>query len=147
MAILFNTTTDILKESSIINKDDCFADNPDYQFTTLLNSLKTDDEVFYYKPEMVPVRLNESVEGKKYIMEFDNIYKLMKSTNTGIVESMKSVCEENNIDYNDAYLLIESKNSIKNKMKNASKDTKKKLIKSIKTLKDKKVKILTKKEK
>ena len=146
MSNLFKTTTDILRESgmAIINTDDCFADNPELQFNTIINGLEIMDGEFDYIPQMVPVKLIESYNGNKYAMELDNIVKLMESMNCDIDVAMKAVCKENGISFDNAILVIESKQSI---AKNAAKTTtkgKKKIMNSIKNIKKKGIKIACK---
>lgn len=116
---------------------------------TYLDSIEDDIE---YTEEMVNVIMQESSYfGVRYLVELDNLTKLMESTGMDAKEALDAVCEHNNINAGDTYLLIESAESILEAVKKLSKgDLKSKAeinstVKTIQDLKDKGIKVLTKK--
>ena len=117
---------------------------------TYLDSMEDEIE---YTEEMVNVIMQESTYGSRYIVEFDNLSKLMESTGMDAKEALSSVCEHNDISLGDTYILIESVESILETVKKLSKgDLKSKAdlkdtVKTIQDLKDKGIKILTKQSK
>jgi hypothetical protein len=73
-----------------------------------INSIETLEEgVFTYTASMVPVAMRETSMGTKYIMEYDMLKKLECDQHLSITEAFEAVCEENDIDKDDAYVLID----------------------------------------
>ena len=73
-----------------------------------INSIESLEEgVFKYTASMIPVAMRETSMGTKYIVEYDMLKKLECDQNLSITEAYEAVCEENDIDKDDAYVLID----------------------------------------
>lgn len=74
-----------------------------------LEMVATLNEDISYSFEAIPIILQEGVYGnKKYLVEYDMLNKLLESYDITEREAMDKLCEVNNIDYDDFYLVIES---------------------------------------
>jgi len=163
MADLFTKSIiDILNEAS-----DCEAcSNEELELDGELEDEYDDveelEDDIEYTEEMVNVILQESNSQTKYLIEYDNLCKLMESKRMDIKEAMISVCEHNQISFSHAYLVLESdetfaealneaKASIKyaNNPIDKTKNKKKvgKVYDTFKDIKNKGIKVLKKKSK
>lgn len=62
-----------------------------------------------YTEEMVNVICQETSLGNRYVIEYDNLVKLMETKNIdNAKKAMEMVCEHNSISIADTYLLLES---------------------------------------
>lgn len=157
MGILFKDLTHFLAESCETEIDD-YEEFEGEDILDELEDLEELDEEICYTAEMVNVICQETAYGSRYLVEYDNLFKLMESHNIDEVEALNMVCEHNLIKLADTYLVIESVDSVK-EMVNEAKTGKgalgkakssKKLAncsKAIKNLKNKGIKLVTKKRK
>lgn len=66
-----------------------------------------EEGVFKYTPSMIPVLAKNTAEGTKYLVEFDMLQKLAACNDTTLYEAFQSVCEENGIAEDDAFVMAE----------------------------------------
>lgn len=157
MGILFKNLTEFLAESCETEVNEI----EDFEGDEILNELEDleelDDEICY-NAEMVNVICQETSYGSRYLVEYDNLFKLMETYNIDEVQALKMVCEHNLISIADTYLVIESVDSVKEMINEAkcaksglgkAKKSKKlaECSKAIKNLKNKGIKLVTKKRK
>lgn len=117
-----------------------------------LEAVETFDDDLDYPVEAIPVIVSESYGNQRYIVEYDMLYKLMETYDVDEVEAMNMLCEVNNINMDDLYLMIESQEYFEEKMQEAGskggsnlKSTKSQnLIKSVNDLKAKGIKVVKK---
>lgn len=105
MGVLFKNVTQILSEACKNEVTDLYDEDG------LLDDLDDIEELeddIVYTPEMVIVVGEETSYGTRYLVEYDNLYKLMESYNLDIEEALKKVCEHNLISMSNTYLVIES---------------------------------------
>ncbi len=136
------------------NTDNIFdADILDYM-SKELNFLPELEEDLLYTEEMVNVLLQETSFGNRYLVEIENLVKLMESSNIDIKTALEKVCEHNEINIGDTYVVIESAETILESLKQFSRESSlksksdiKDTVKTIQDLKDKGIKLLTRKSK
>ena len=76
--------------------------------TETYKAIETLEEgVMNYTASMIPVHARETSEGTKYIVEFDMLQKLAGYGDMTITEAFNSVCYENGIIDDDAYVVME----------------------------------------
>lgn len=117
------------------------------------------EESITYTEEMVNIIAQPTSSGQRYLMEYDSLAKYMVSSDTtDIEEAMKKVCESNNILFEDTCLLVESKQDMveylaeaKTKKRSKVKVNLNKKLKTtanfFKTVKNKGIKVVKKKNK
>lgn len=148
-------TVSVTDTDGIEDDDDIIMSSDDYE------SIPELDEYIDYTEEMVNVMARDQKLGTEYLVEYDNLYKLMESKNIDASKAIQLVCEHNNIPLHSTCLLIESSKdmndsleetkaaakssnpSIKAKAINKLKNSKKQL----QDLKKKGIKVLRKKNK
>ena len=164
MSKILNTDTlAILSEASKIDRISVFNSLDEPVINDLFSDLEDLDEIDFdlqYTAEMVVVR-DDSLN-HRYLVEYQDLARLMESSNTNAKKALQMVCEKNNIKVADTYVVVESteviieralekKDSIK-----ATKDVEEKCLKekemgegcnSIKEMKKNGIKILKKKAK
>lgn len=157
MGILFKGLTEFLAESCETEIDE-FENLEDQGILDEIEDLEELDEEICYTAEMVNVICQESTYGRRYLVEYDNLFKLMETYNIDELKALNMVCEHNLISLADTYLVIESVDSIKEMLNEAkcnkgplgkAKNSKKlaNCSKAIKNLKNKGIKLVTKKRK
>lgn len=117
-----------------------------------VNYLEESQEDIKYDEEMIPVIMQETTFGSRYVVEYDMLYKLMESYNIDAMEALERLCEHNEIEIGDTYVMIESADYILESLKQFKKDTSMKVKKDIQNttktlqdLKDKGIKLISKK--
>lgn len=66
-----------------------------------------EEGVFKYTPSMIPILAKRTSEGTKYLVEFDMLQKLAACNDVTLYEAFQSVCEDNGIEEDDAYVMAE----------------------------------------
>lgn len=129
------------------------ADILDYM-SKELNYLPELEDDLVYTEEMVNVLLQESTYGNRYLVEIENLVKLMESSDIDAKTALERICEFNEINIGDTYVVIESADTILESLKLFSKESSlkaksdiKDTVKSMQDLKDKGIKLLTRKSK
>lgn len=164
MSKLLNTDTlAILSEASNIDRISVFNSLDKPFVNQLFKDLEDLDEIDFdlqYTPEMVVVR--DDSPNNRYLVEYQDLARLMESSNVNAKKALQMICKENNINMADTYVVVEStevimeralekKDSIK-----AAKDVEEKCLKekemgegcnSIKEMKKDGIKVLKKKAK
>lgn len=156
MGLLFKNLTQVLSESCETEIDE-FEDFEDEEILDELEELEELEEAICYTAEMVNVIAQETSYGSRYLVEYDNLNKLMESYGVDEVEALNMVCEHNLLNMADIYVVIESVDYVKEMLNEAkcgkgpakSKKSKKlaNCSKAIKNLKNKGIKMVTKKRK
>ena len=65
-----------------------------------------EEGVFKYTPSMIPVLAKNTVEGTKYLVEFDMLQKLAEHNYSDICEAFYDVVSENGIDSDNLYVFV-----------------------------------------
>lgn len=156
MGLLFKNLAQVLSESCETEIDE-FEDFEDEEILDELEELEELEEAICYTAEMVNVIAQETSYGSRYLVEYDNLNKLMESYGVDEVEALNMVCEHNLLNIADMYVVIESVDYVKEMLNEAkcgkgpakSKKSKKlaNCSKAIKNLKNKGIKMVTKKRK
>lgn len=66
-----------------------------------------EEGVMNYTPSMVPVHARKTGSGVKYIVEMDMLQKLSCYSGMSISEAYTAVCEENNVNPDDTYVVMD----------------------------------------
>ena len=156
MGLLFKDLTQVLSESCETEIDEFEAFEGD-ELLGELEDLEELDEAICYTAEMVNVIAQETSYGSRYLVEYDNLNKLMESYGVDEVSALNMVCEHNLLNIADMYVVVESIDYIREMINEAkcgkgpakSKKSKKlaNCSKAIKNLKNKGIKMVTKKRK
>lgn len=157
MSILTKDITKILIESAQteeFNTNPVLESDIENELMKEVNYLEEAQSDLIYTEEMIPVLMQESTFGNRYIVELDMLNKLMESYDIDAKEALERLCEHNEIEIADTYVMIESAEAIQESLKQfkkssdvKSKEDLKNATKSIKDLQDKGIKLLTKKAK
>lgn len=156
MSILFKNINQLLSESC--EAEICDFDDFENSLLDEIEELESLEDDICYTAEMVNVICQECTYGSRYLIEYDNLYKLMESYNVDAVAAMKMVCEHNLISLADTYLVVESSEMARNLINEAKccksglEKAKKhkeisKCCNELKNLKNKGIKLLAKKKK
>lgn len=153
--LLSKDVTQLLIEAS--QTEDFFTENTSFDSTlqTLeeeVNYLEEATGDIKYTEDMIPVIMQESTYGPMYLVEYDMLTKLMESTGLEADAALEKICEHNEITSGDTYVLIESAGYILEELKQFKKDASIKAkqdiqnaTKTLQDLKDKGIKLVTKK--
>lgn len=71
-----------------------------------------EEGVFKYTASMIPVAMRETSMGTKYIVEYDMLKKLACCESYDAIDAFRAVCEENDIDSDDAYVLMNDPDTV-----------------------------------
>lgn len=152
MGLIFKDLTQLLSEScesEVYEYDDFETED----LLAELDELEELDEAICYTAEMVNVIAQETSYGSRYLVEYDNLNKLMESYGVDEVQALNMVCEHNLLNMADMYVVIESVDYVKemiNEAKSGKGPAKSKKLancsKAIKNLKNKGIKVMTKKK-
>lgn len=164
MGVLFKGVTQILSEAC--QSDTVYLNEMNNELQDeLMSEIDELDELncdLHYTVEMVNVLEQETKYGRRYLVEYENLVKLMENSQLGIKESLDLVCEHNMIGIQDTYVVIESQDVLEesisettdsisetsNPLSKANRRNKlAKCNKAIKDMKNKGIKILKKKSK
>lgn len=108
MGVLFKNVTEILSEACKNEVSDLYDEFDKDEVLNELEEIEELEDDIVYTPEMVVVVGEETSYGTRYLVEYDNLYKLMESYNLDVKEALEKVCEHNLISLSDTYLVIES---------------------------------------
>lgn len=157
MSILSKDITRILIESvqtEEFNTNPVLESDIENELMKEVNYLEEAQSDLLYTEEMIPVLMQESTFGNRYVVELDMLNKLMESYDIDAKEALERLCEHNEIEMADTYVMIESAEVIEESLKQfkkssdvKAKEDVKNATKSIKDLQDKGIKLLTKKAK
>lgn len=109
MGVLFKNVTELLSEACksetyVKEMDDELQD----ELMSEIDELEELDCDICYTTEMVNVLEHETKYGRRYLIEYSDIVKLIEGRDIDIREAMELVCEHNMIGMQDTYILIES---------------------------------------
>lgn len=157
MSILSKDITRILIESvqtEEFNTNPVLESDIENELMKEINYLEESQCDMIYTEEMIPVLMQETTFGNRYVVELDMLNKLMESYDIDAREALDRLCEHNEIEFADTYVMIESAEVIEESLKQykkssdlKSKEDIKNATKSIKDLQDKGIKLITKKAK
>lgn len=113
-------SNDIMR--GILNEEyssmDLGIDIDDEELLDLTDDLELEDEDILYTEQMVPVFINSK---KEYLIEYQDIARLMNTYNSLGEEcteymALQRICNENSINMDDVYVVIESTNNLIQKL-------------------------------
>lgn len=108
MGVLFKNVTQILSEACKNEVTDLYDEFDEEDILADISELEELEDDIIYTPEMVVIVAEETSYGTRYLVEYDNLYKLMESYDLDVKEALDKVCEHNMISLSDTYLVIES---------------------------------------
>ena len=113
MGVLFKNVTQILSEAcksnvTIKEIDDELQD----ELMSEIDELEELDCDICYTTEMVNVLEQETKFGRRYLVEYENLVKLIEGREIDIRDALELVCEHNSIGIQDTYVVIESQETL-----------------------------------
>lgn len=116
--MLSMTSASILSECAKIERKDLIKPLNESAGKDMIYQLSNldvvDEEVLGYTEEMVNVHQDSR---QRYLIEFDNLVKFMRSNEYGPKQALNKVCEHYNISVADTYIVMESAEHIMNEFK------------------------------
>ena len=148
MSILSKSTTELLIEACNMPVDNHYMSNSDIELLGKISHIIELDEPFQYVIQAVPVLKESTIDGDRYLVEYDIMTKYMESNGiTDIGEAMNILCTENEISLENTILVFESKKDLVDKAKKLGKEQAAKVNKTLEDIKSKGIKVACKSKK